>query len=88
MITTSNNTFPLKPIRSTDLENLKGLNRKLHEVYEKIKSSGLQINDSSNNTSNNNNNNNNLVNNNNSNNNNNNNKNNNKLSVSWSYNIF
>ena len=80
MITTSNNTFPLKPIRSTDLENLKGLNRKLHEVYEKIKSSGLQINDSSNNTSNNNNNNNNSNNNNNLVNNNNNN--NNKLSIS------
>ena len=53
MITTSNNTFPLQPIRSTELENLKCLNRKLHEVYEKIKSSGLQINDNNNNNNNN-----------------------------------
>ena len=56
MITTANNTFPLQPIRSTELENLKCLNRKLHEVYEKIKSSGLQINDNNNNNNNNNNN--------------------------------
>ena len=48
MITTSNNTFPLKPIRSKELENLKCLNIKLHEVYEKIKRSGLQINENDN----------------------------------------
>ena len=54
MITTANNTFPLQPIRSTELENLKCLNRKLHEVNEKIKSSGLQINDNNNNNNNNN----------------------------------